>query len=92
VLDGAAVFGQGQVEGGATAAAVAWIFGWAAGGVVVVTKFFVAQAGAAAAASVGEDVAALIAFRGLVGGSGGCVLHGWSPLPLKCANYSKEKT
>jgi hypothetical protein len=32
------------------------------GGVVVVAEFFVAQAGAAAAAAVGEDVAALEAF------------------------------
>jgi len=88
VLDGAAVFGQGQVEGGATGAALVRIFGRAAGGVVVVTKFFVAEAGAAAAASVGEDVAALIAFFGL----DCCVLHGGTPLPCqKCAKYSKEK-
>lgn len=33
--------------------------GGAAGGVVVVAEIFVAEAGAAAAATVGEDVAAL---------------------------------
>jgi hypothetical protein len=69
VLDGGAVFGQREVEVGLTAAAVAWIFDGAAGGVVVVTKFFMAQAWAAAAAAVDEDVAALEAFGGV--GHGG---------------------
>jgi hypothetical protein len=77
VLDGAAVFRQGQFEGGWTAAALTWVFDGATGGVVVVTKIFVAQACTAAAASVGEDVAALIAFLCLDCGA----LHGISPLP-----------
>jgi hypothetical protein len=59
-LDGAAVFGEGQVEVGV---AGVWVFHGAAGGVVVVAELFVAKAGAAAAAAVGEDVAALVAFR-----------------------------
>jgi hypothetical protein len=35
---------------------------WLAGGVVVVAEGFVAEADAAAAVAVGEDVAALVAF------------------------------
>jgi hypothetical protein len=62
VLDGTAVFGLRDVEGGAAAAALARVFDRLAGGVMVVTKFFLTEAGAAAAASVGEDVTALIAF------------------------------
>jgi hypothetical protein len=69
-LDGAAVFGQGQVEGGLTGAALAGVERGAAGGVVVVAELFVmiisvAEAWAAAAVSVGEDVAALEAFGGV---------------------------
>ncbi len=37
--------------------------GGAAGGVVVVAELFALEAGAAAAASVGEDVAALVALE-----------------------------
>jgi hypothetical protein len=87
VLDGAAVFGQRQVEGCATGTALARIFGGASGGVMVVTKFFVPEAGAAATASVGEDVAALIAFLCL----DGCVQHGGTPLPNKIAQSIQKK-
>ena len=88
VLDGAAVFRQGQLEGGSTAAALTWVFDGATGGVVVVTKIFVAQACTAAATSVSKDVAALIAFRCL----DCCGLHGCIPSPyLNSAKHSKEK-
>jgi hypothetical protein len=59
VLDGGAVFGQGEGEGAATAAGGGVGDGFA-GGVVVVAEGFEAQAGRAAAASVGKDVAALL--------------------------------
>jgi hypothetical protein len=73
-LDGGAVFGEWQVEGGAAAAGPARIGDRAASGVVVVTELFLTEAGAGAAAAVSEDVAALILF-----GCFGCVLHGPSP-------------
>jgi hypothetical protein len=60
VLDGGAVFWQRQVEGGATASALAWVFDRLACGVVVVAELFAAEAWAGAATSVGEDVAALV--------------------------------
>ena len=59
-LDGGAVLGVGQVEGGAAAAALARVGDWTAGGVVVVAELFVTEAWAGATASVGEDVAALV--------------------------------
>jgi hypothetical protein len=87
-LDGGAVLGQGQIEGSATAAAPARVFDGAAGGVVVVTELFVAEAGRAATASVDEDVAALVAF------GFGCfwcnVRHG-SPLLVKVRKVFKIK-
>jgi hypothetical protein len=88
-LDGGAVLGKGEVEGGAAAAALARVGDRAAGGVVVVAEFFLAEAGAGAAASLGEDVAALVLL-----GCGWCgVLHGLVPYPRqKCAKSSKEKT
>jgi hypothetical protein len=61
-LDGGPVLGVGQVEGGAAAAALARVGDRAAGGVVVVAEFFLAEAWAGAAAPVGEDVAALVLF------------------------------
>jgi hypothetical protein len=76
-LDGGTVFWQGQVEGGAAAAAAARIGDGFSGGVVVVAELFCAEAWALAAAAVGEDVAALVLF-----GLFGCVLHG--PLPTGC--------
>ena len=60
VQDGGAVFGQGDVEGGAAAAAFLRVGYRFSGGVVVVAELFCAEAGAGAAASVGEDVAALV--------------------------------
>jgi hypothetical protein len=74
-LDGGAVLGQREVQdwlrvhlsrGTAAARRMGLVCG-AAGGVVVVAEVFVAKAGAAAAAAVGEDVAALEAagFGGL---------------------------
>jgi hypothetical protein len=57
-LDREAVFWKRQVEGGAAAAALAWVLDRLAGGVVVVAELFAAEARARAAASVGEDVAA----------------------------------
>jgi hypothetical protein len=61
-LDGGTVFGQGQVEGGAAAAAAARIGDGFSGGVVVVAELFCAEAWTGAAVSVGEDVAALVLF------------------------------
>jgi hypothetical protein len=87
VLDGAAVFGQWEVEVCTTAAALAWVFDGATRGVVVVTKFFVTEADAAAAASVGEDVATLEACFGLDVG----VVHGGTPLPIKIAQSIQKK-
>jgi hypothetical protein len=61
-LDAGAIVGvgQGQFEGGAAAATLAWVFDGLAGGVVVVAELFVAETWTGAAASVGEDVAALV--------------------------------
>jgi hypothetical protein len=73
-LDGGAVFGEGQVEGGAAAAALAWVRDGFAGGVVVVAELLLAEAWAGAAVSVGEDVAALVLLGRFVG-----VVH--VPLP-----------
>jgi len=56
---------------GVAATAVAGVLDRAAGGVVVVAELLMAQAGAAAAVAVGEDVAALVAF--------GCLWHGGIP-------------
>ena len=61
-LDGGAVFGHGEVKVGLVGLALAWILHRAAGGVVVVAEVFGAEAWAAAAVAVGEDVAALVAF------------------------------
>lgn len=61
-LDGGSVFGERQVEDGAAASALARVGDGLSGGVMVVTEFFVVQAGAAAAVAVGEDVAALVLF------------------------------
>ena len=61
-LDGGAVFGEWQVEGGAAASALFWVGDRTAGGVVVVAELLAAEAWAAAAVAVGEDVAALVPF------------------------------
>ncbi|HWW96059.1 MAG TPA: hypothetical protein VNY74_00095 [Edaphobacter sp.] len=70
LLDGGTVFRQGKVEGGAAAATLLRVGDGFSGGVVVVAELFLAQAGAAAAMAVGEDVAALVLFGGWCG-----VLH-----------------
>ena len=61
-LDGGAVFGHGEVEVGLVGSALTWVLHRATGGVVVVAEVFGAEAWAAAAVAVGEDVAALVAF------------------------------
>jgi hypothetical protein len=66
-LDGGSVFRQRKVEGGAAAAALARVGHGFSGGVVVVAEVFAAEAWAGAAASVGEDVAALVLLRCFVG-------------------------
>ena len=58
VLDGGAVFGVGEGEGLPAAAALLEVLHRFSGGVVVVAEIFAAEAGAGAAAAVGEDVAA----------------------------------
>jgi hypothetical protein len=78
LLDGGAVFGQGKVEGGAAASALLRVGDGFSGGVVVVAEVFSAEAGAAAAVAVGEDVSALVLFGGWCG-----FLHGWGPSPVK---------
>jgi hypothetical protein len=75
-LDGGAVFGVGEFEGGTAAAALARVGDGAAGGVVVVAELLAAQAGAEAAVAVGEDVAAAVFGFGF-GFGGWCgVRHG----------------
>jgi len=61
-LDGVTVLGQRDDEGGHAEVALHTVFDGAAGGVVVIAELFATEAGAAAAAAVGKDVAALIAF------------------------------
>ena len=88
VQDGGAVFGKGDVEGGAAAAALLRVGYGFSGGVVVVAELFPPEAGAGAAASVGEDVAALVLDGGRV-----CVLHVCVPYPrLMYVKSSKEET
>ena len=62
VLDGGLVFGEREVEGGSAVFSCSWIFDLQAVVVVVVAEWLVAEAWAAAAAAVGEDVAALVLF------------------------------
>jgi hypothetical protein len=87
-LDGGAVFGQREGEGGGAAASMARVLNWFTCGVVVVAELLLAEAWAGAAVAVGEDVAALVLFGGCYG-----VLHGSGPLSRQmCAKSSKEKT
>jgi hypothetical protein len=75
------------VEGGAAAAALFWVRDGFSCGVVVVAELFLTEAGAGAAASVGEDVAALVLFRRFGG-----VLHVSLPTGvLFCAKSSEDK-
>ena len=71
--------GEREVEGFAAGAALVGVLDGRAAGVVVVAEVFVAEAGAGAAASVGEDVAALE----LLGLGGDGVRHDVGPLSLK---------
>ncbi len=77
LLDGGAVFGDGEGEGGGLVLALGEVEGGdGAAGVglaVVEAEVLAGEAGAAAAVAVGEDVAALVAAR--VDGDGG-VWHG----------------
>ena len=79
LLDSGTVFGEGVVEGGAAASALLGIGDGFSGGVVVVAEVFSAQAGAAAAVAVGEDVAALILFWCVGSVVDDVVLHVSSP-------------
>jgi hypothetical protein len=74
-LDGGAVFGEREIEGASAGLSLTRANGGLAGGVVVVAEVLVAETDAAAAASVGEDVAALVAFacHGVDG------VHGFPP-------------
>ena len=83
-LDGGAVFGVREIEGGAAGAALFGAGDGLAGGVVEVAEGFAAEAGRAAAAAVGVDVAAALAL-GLGGGCGHAVVG--SPIG-SCAKYS----
>jgi len=85
-LDGGAVLGDGEVEGGEAGLAGGGVGDGMAGGVVVVAEVFEAEGGGAAAASVDEDVAAALAF-GLF--DGGLVWHG--PLRGFCVNDENKK-
>jgi len=82
LLDGAAVFGDGDGEGGGLVLALGEVDGEdggaGVGAAVVEAEVIVEEAGAAAAAAVGEDVAALVAAW--VDGDGG-VRHGGYPSP-----------
>jgi hypothetical protein len=62
-LDGGTIFWKGQVEGRAAATMLLWIGDGFSRGVVVVTELLLTEARAGTAASVGEDVAALVLFR-----------------------------
>jgi hypothetical protein len=80
------------VEGGAAAAATARVFDWFARGVVVVAELFVAEAWARAAASVGEDVAALVLFWCFVCRVVRHVVHGPSPrVPFLCKVFERRE-
>ena len=76
-LDGGAILGHGEGEGSLAGAAAAELGDGLTRGVVVIAEVFAAEAGRAAAAAFGEDVAALETF-GLSGRFGGWH-DGWSP-------------
>jgi hypothetical protein len=87
VLDGGAVFWKRDLEGGAAAAAGARVGCGSAGGVVVEAEVFSAEAGAAAAVAVGEDVPALEAF-----GCFGFVMSGFVARWCGCIGPSPRGT
>ncbi len=68
-LDGGAVLGQGEIEGGVAGAPALGLCDGLAGGVVEVAEGLATEAGRAAAAAVGVDVAAALALG--LGGDGG---------------------
>jgi hypothetical protein len=74
--------GDGEVEGGLAVSTGSRVLCGFAGGVVVVAEFFAAEADAAAAVAVGEDVSALVAFWF-------CLGHRVASLLVNCAKYSK---
>jgi hypothetical protein len=86
LLDGGTVFRERKVEGGAAASALLRAGDGFSGGVVVVAEVFSAQAGAAAAVAVGEDVAALVLFGGWC-----VVLHGLCPSPVNVCKVFQRK-
>jgi hypothetical protein len=89
-LDGGAVLGNREQDGGAAGFARVRFDGGAAGGVVVVAELFVAERGGATAASVDEDVAAAVACRLL---DSGLVGHlGTLPVGVLRAKYSKGRS
>jgi hypothetical protein len=85
VLDGGTVFWERQVEGGAAGLALLGVGYRFAGGVVVVAEVFSAEARAAAAVAVGEDMAALVLF-------GFWLVHCPSPRVLFCAKSKKGRS
>ncbi len=74
LLDGGAVFDEGEVEGGAAAFALAGVLDGTAGGVMEVAEGLAAKAGAAALAAVGVDVAAAEACGVGCGEIGWCLV------------------
>jgi hypothetical protein len=79
------------VEDGAAAPSLFWVGDGFSVGVMVVAELFALQADAAAAVAVGEDVAALEAFRCFGFGVDDSVWHVSPPLGEKCIKSSKEK-
>ena len=86
-LDGSAILGEGEIEGGLARAAGARAGDGLAGGVVEVAELFPAEGGAAAAAAFGVDVAALEALRRGVDDVG----HAWGPHPLVSVQNIQKK-
>jgi hypothetical protein len=82
--------GEWDFEGGVAAATLARVGDRAAGGVVVVAEVFSAQAGAAAAVAVCEDVTALVLFWCVGSGVDDGVLH-VSPHWVKSVQSLRKK-
>lgn len=89
-LDGAAVFERRQLKEIRLVAIDAQGFGGDAAGVVVIAKLFPAQAGAAAAVAVGEDVAAAVAPGRVLDWLGDVILHGGTPLYLSTKVFKRK--
>jgi hypothetical protein len=69
-LDGRAVFGHDELKGAEPGLAGGGVFNRSAGGVVEVAELLVAEADAATAAALREDVAALVGLRFVLVASG----------------------